>query len=181
MGEQVRAALRAACLSSDRPAFLQDPKGRPMLRAVYYDGRYDRGEVSAVAAKVEPCVRHLHASTLWDRLAAVPPESVVLVEAHDFVEWEGVRVYAGPGAPLDPYQVAREVSNADLRLIIKRFTGECSGAGSGWRNWRFGLTPSVRDSSPRLTRAICRHSELRIERTVSASVWCNGSSLPQRE
>jgi hypothetical protein len=67
-----------------------------MLHSVYYEGRYDRAEVAAVAAKVDPCVRHLHDSPVWDRLGAVPPEAVVLVEAHDCVEWEGSQVYAGP-------------------------------------------------------------------------------------
>lgn len=96
MLERVRAVLRAACLSSDVAAFQRDPKGRKMLRSVYYDGRYDRGEVDAVAAKVEACVRHLYASPIWDRLAGLAPDSVVLVEANDSVDWEGTRVYAGP-------------------------------------------------------------------------------------
>lgn len=100
MSERVRAALRAACLSFDRRAFLRDPKAHPMLRAVYYGGQHDRREIDAAASKVETCLRHLHDSPLWDRLAALSPESVVLVEAHDSIEWEGVRVFAGPDVAL---------------------------------------------------------------------------------
>ena len=96
MSERVRAALRAACLSTDRMAFLRDPKAHPMLRSIYYGGRNDRAEIDAVSAKIEPCLRHLHDSALWDRLAALSPASIVLVEAHDALEWEGVRIFAGP-------------------------------------------------------------------------------------
>lgn len=95
MLERVRATLRAACLSSDRAAFLRDPKGRRMLHSVFYDGRYDRGEVEAVAAKIDSCVRHLHTSPVWERLATLPPEAV-RVETNDSVDWDGVRVYAAP-------------------------------------------------------------------------------------
>ena len=96
MKERVRAALRVACTRMDRAAFVRDPKARPLLHSVYYHGRYDRAEAAAVATKMEACIRHLDQSPVWDRLERLPPEAVVLVEAHDCLEWEGLRVYSGP-------------------------------------------------------------------------------------
>jgi hypothetical protein len=96
MEERVRAALRVACTQVDRAAFVRDPKARPLLHSVYYRGRYDRAEAAAVATKMEACIRHLDQSPVWDRLGRRPPDAVVLVEAHDCLEWEGLRVYSGP-------------------------------------------------------------------------------------
>jgi CRISPR/Cas system-associated exonuclease Cas4 (RecB family) len=94
---RVRAALRAACAASlRREAFLADPKHSLMLHSVFYAGRFDREEVEAVRAKLEPCIEHLLGSTVWAAAGALPAGGVEVVDLLDAVELRGLTVYAAP-------------------------------------------------------------------------------------
>lgn len=97
MAVRVTRVLRHAhrC-STDRDAFLRDPKRHPMLQAMYYEGRFVGREVAAVRGKMERCLFHLSKCRLWRELPWFGPDGIVVVDTLDSAEIDGVTLYAAP-------------------------------------------------------------------------------------
>lgn len=92
-----RAALNGLWRSSrDRAAFEADPRGRPMLQALYYGREVGAEALERVRRKLERCVDNLVACPVWAELARCDPAQVYVVDSLTAFLLEGKTVYASP-------------------------------------------------------------------------------------
>lgn len=98
--QRTRSEL-AEVYRAQRPDFVDDPKGRPMLRASYYGEGPDESSLQRLREKLDTCLPHLRALDLWERIREREVQ-VLYVEDPDGefrppqVEVDGDDVYARP-------------------------------------------------------------------------------------
>lgn len=106
----------------ERPAFVADPKNRPMLQASYYRDGPEEEDLEKLRRKLDRCLPHLRSLDLWRRIRE-REDYVVHAEDpdRDFtppeVEVDGVGVYARPDL------VVRDLDTDEL-TVVEWKTGE---------------------------------------------------------
>lgn len=94
---KIRATLNEVVRSSRNvEAFLLQPRLHPMLQEIYYGGGLTAEAISRTAERLDLCTESLVGSPLWVELAALPRNSIFLVDSLEIHRLEGMPVYAAP-------------------------------------------------------------------------------------
>ena len=95
--QRTRDALNSLVVTSRRrTAFVGDPKRVAMLLESYYERALPPNLIDRIAEKLERCLYFLHTSPIWGELRALAPSGVILLDALNGFDLDGVMVYAVP-------------------------------------------------------------------------------------
>lgn len=132
MLQRARLELNRVCLSSHhRDAFVRFPTESPMLQDVWYTGRRDEHATERVREKMLAVVAHLSASPMWDELARLGSDQVLVVDSLSSFLFEGIPVYAAPDLayrPNSPDAVPSASVIGNLTVVDWKTGGHCDDA-----------------------------------------------------
>jgi hypothetical protein len=95
--QRVRADLNRVYSSSRHPkAFLQDPRGHPMLLNAYYGRGVSEQQIAKIRERIDTCLKHLVYSPVWATLKRCPQTAVRVIDEPVLLEADGVPVWVAP-------------------------------------------------------------------------------------
>ena len=95
--ERVRADLnRVYSNSRNLQNFLRDPRGHAMLLGIYYQRGISEQTIGRIRERMDQCLEHLVASSVWATIERCPSTAVRVIDAPALFDADGVPVWVAP-------------------------------------------------------------------------------------